>query len=48
MIVPNEMELSILTKKIITNKEFLNDASCVLLNKGVKNVITTLGEKVPS
>ncbi|ORX22677.1 ribokinase [Thermoanaerobacterium sp. PSU-2] len=45
LIVPNETELSLLTRKTITDKESLIEASRFLLNKGVKNVITTLGEK---
>ena len=44
-IKPNETELSILTGMQTDNKEELLSAASVLVNKGVKNVIVTLGEE---
>lgn len=44
-IKPNETELSILTGKAIDTKENIINAASEMLDKGVKNVIVTLGEK---
>lgn len=42
---PNEMELSMLSGKEIHNKEDMIKAAEILLNKGVKNIIVTLGKR---
>ncbi len=44
-IKPNETELSILTGKPIDTRENIINAASEMLDKGVKNVIVTLGEK---
>ncbi|ADL69224.1 ribokinase [Thermoanaerobacterium thermosaccharolyticum] len=45
ILTPNESELSILTKKNVKTIEDINNASEILLESGVQNIITTLGEK---
>jgi ribokinase len=44
-LTPNETELEILTKCKITNLEDIENACKILLNKGVGNVIVTLGDE---
>ncbi len=44
-VLPNETELSSLTKKRITDKASLEDAAHELISRGAANVIVTLGEK---
>lgn len=45
ILTPNESELSILTKKSIETVKDVDNVSEVLLESGVQNIITTLGEK---
>lgn len=42
---PNETELSILTGTNVENETSITEAAKVLLDKGVKNVIVSLGQK---
>ncbi|HEX7356233.1 MAG TPA: ribokinase, partial [Ignavibacteriaceae bacterium] len=44
-ITPNENELELLSGIKITNEQSVIEASKILLNKSVKNVIVTLGDK---
>jgi ribokinase len=43
--VPNETELEILVNKPVTNLNEIKQAAQVLLDKGLKNIIVTMGEK---
>eukprot|EP01121_Diplochlamys_sp_Union-15-3_P008269 TRINITY_DN2185_c0_g1_i1.p1 TRINITY_DN2185_c0_g1~~TRINITY_DN2185_c0_g1_i1.p1 ORF type:complete len:309 (+),score=78.19 TRINITY_DN2185_c0_g1_i1:89-1015(+) len=45
IIVPNESELELLTGINITSEEEIKKAATLLLEKGVKQVVVTLGEK---
>lgn len=45
IIKPNETEIEILSGQVINSEEDLNKAALLLINKGVKNVIITLGSK---
>ncbi|WKV10098.1 ribokinase [Thermoanaerobacterium sp. CMT5567-10] len=45
ILTPNKTELSILTNKIIKTQEDVDNASIMLIDKGVENVITTLGDE---
>lgn len=45
VITPNETEAEILTGIKVTNESSASQAASVLIDKGVKNVIITLGEK---
>lgn len=45
LIKPNETELAALSGKTITNEDSIMDACKDLLNKGVKNIIVSLGDK---
>lgn len=44
-IVPNETELSLLTGMPVETEDDIRNASAVLLNVGIKNVIVTLGSR---
>lgn len=45
LITPNETEAELLTKVIVIDEASASEAASVLLDKGVQNVIITLGEK---
>lgn len=45
ILIPNEHELQRLSKIMITNDESLLEASKVMLNKGIKQIIVTLGSR---
>ena len=45
LITPNETEASLLTDITVENEETAGEAARVLLERGVKNVIITLGKK---
>ena len=45
LITPNETESESLTGVIVTDEKTAHEASLILLDKGVENVIITLGEK---
>ncbi len=44
-LVPNESELELITGRTINTLEDVKDSMNILINMGVKNVITTLGDK---
>lgn len=45
LITPNETEAELLTKVMVSDEKSASEAASVLLNKGVQNVIITLGDK---
>jgi ribokinase len=44
-LIPNEYELERMSKVIIKDKESIIEAAKILLNKGIKMIIVTLGSK---
>ncbi|WP_195937930.1 ribokinase [Romboutsia sp. 1001713B170131_170501_G6] len=45
LLTPNETELEIISQKSISNEEDINECAQIMINKGVKELIVTLGSK---
>lgn len=45
LLTPNETELEIISQKSISNEDDINECAQIMINKGVKELIVTLGSK---